>query len=592
MYTELKSYQIIIALLKKYDIRHLVLSAGARNVPFVHSVENDSYFTCYSVVDERSAGYFALGLAQQLNKPVLISCTSSTAACNYWPPVAEAYYQNVPLLVLTSDRNPAMLGQREDQMIDQVGMYDRHVKKSVNLPIVKDEDDFLFCQRLVNEAFLELDHKGKGPVHINVPTKWYSTSFPEHSLPDVTKINRISYETDVIIWDKKIKTLLASKNILVVCGQMSNVSEELKDQLATFFKTYNSALSIEYMSNIEVEGVINTFVCMDTKYVSLKKFKEFLPDIVISYGGNVMGGIKEMLRQTAGQYEHWLIQEDGNICDLFKSITTVFECSPQYFFKRCNEVADKKIENNKVYYNKLKEYADSVQIPEFNYSNVYAIKNVVEKVPENSILHMSINNAIRVTNFFKIKSGIRIYANIGTYGIDGSLSSFMGQAISVDQLCYLIIGDLAFFYDMNALRIKHKKNNIRILLLNNRGGEEFYYNGTWIDEASDKHTSARHNTEAGNWAESCGFKYIFAKDKKSYDIALVEFLSTNSEQPILFEVFTEMKTDCQTMLEFYDLSRPRDAVSEMKRKGVNFVKATIGKEKTIKVANALGIKIK
>lgn len=133
MYTELKSYQIIIALLKEYGIRHLVLSAGSRNVPFVHSVEEDPYFTCYSVVDERSAGYFALGLAQELGEPVVISCTSSTATCNYWPPVAEAFYQDVPLVVLTSDRNPAMLGQWEDQMIDQVGMYDRHVRKSVNL---------------------------------------------------------------------------------------------------------------------------------------------------------------------------------------------------------------------------------------------------------------------------------------------------------------------------------------------------------------------------------------------------------------------------------------------------------------------------
>ena len=132
MYTELKSYQIIIALLKEYGIRKCVLSAGARNVPFVHSVEEDSFFECYSVVDERSAGYFALGLAQQSGEPVVISCTSSTAACNYWPPVAEAYYQNVPLVVLTSDRDPALLGQREDQMIDQVGMYDRHVRKSVN----------------------------------------------------------------------------------------------------------------------------------------------------------------------------------------------------------------------------------------------------------------------------------------------------------------------------------------------------------------------------------------------------------------------------------------------------------------------------
>lgn len=592
MYTELKSYQIVIALLKKYGVKHLVLSAGARNVPFVHSVEEDSYFTCYSVVDERSAGYFALGLAQQLNEPVLISCTSSTAACNYWPPVAEAYYQNVPLIILTSDRNPAMLGQREDQMIDQVGMYDRHVRKSVNLPIIKDEDDFIFCQRLVNEALIELNRRGRGPIHINVPTKWYSTSFPEYKLPNVTKIERISYENAESEWRGCAAKLSKAKRILVVCGQMSNVSDTLKRQLEVFFEKYNCALSVEYMSNVRIEGTINTFVCMDPKYVNMKTFLEYMPDIVISYGGNVMGGIKEMLRQTCGKYEHWLIADDGVVCDLFKSISMMFECSPEYFFERINRLSDKNGKNDKRYYHALKQYAESVLVPELPYSNVYAVRKVVERIPAKSLLHMSINNAIRTTNFFKIDPTIRVYANIGTYGIDGSLSSFMGQAICTKEKAYLIIGDLAFFYDMNALRIKHKKNNIRIMMLNNHGGEEFYYNGTWRNESSDLHTSARHNTEAKGWAESCGFKYLCARDKESFDKQVEMFLTDESEKPIFFEVFTEMSSDCKTMFDYYDYSRPKDASSEIKRKGKELVKATIGKETAMKLAGKFGVNLK
>ena len=178
MYTEVRSYQIIIDLLKQNGIKNCVLSAGSRNVPFVHSVEEDDFFNCYSVVDERSAGYFALGLAQELNEPVVISCTSSTATCNYWPPVAEAYYQNVPIIVLTSDRDLRRVGQWEDQLIDQVDMYDRHVRKSVNLPVINDKDDEIYCERLVNEALLELNNNGaKGPIHINVPTNFYNVTF-------------------------------------------------------------------------------------------------------------------------------------------------------------------------------------------------------------------------------------------------------------------------------------------------------------------------------------------------------------------------------------------------------------------------------
>ena len=188
MYTSLKNYQIIISLLKQNNIRHLVLSAGTRNIPFVQSVENDPYFKCYSVVDERSAAYMALGMSLRLNEPVVISCTSSTATCNYFPAMAEAYHQGGQLIVLTSDRNPALLDQREDQMINQVNMYGTFVKKAVNLPIINTEEDFWHCQRLVNEAILATYHHGKGPVQINIPMLNYSTICSEKNCLTAKKL--------------------------------------------------------------------------------------------------------------------------------------------------------------------------------------------------------------------------------------------------------------------------------------------------------------------------------------------------------------------------------------------------------------------
>ena len=591
MYTELKSYQIIIALLKEYGINQCVLSAGARNVPFVHSVEEDPYFECYSVVDERSAGYFALGLAQQTGKPVVISCTSSTAACNYWPPVAEAFYQNVPLVVLTSDRDPALLGQREDQMIDQVGMFDRHVRKSVNLPIVKDDDDFRLCQRLVNEALLELDHHEGGPVHINVPMKWYSTSFTVTKLPSVTRIRRIGVEDASSAWEEMSGRLQKCKRILVACGQKSAPSNELKRQLEGFFKRYSCAIAVEHMSNIGVEGSINTFVCMEGKYITPKKFDELCPELVISFGGNLMQGLKPQLRTEKKEFEHWLVSPDGTVCDLFGHLSAIFECSPECFFRHMNEAAGESAEADPSYYNELKAYADSVVHPEFPWSNVYAIEKVAAGIPAGAIVHLSINTAIRAMNFFELPENTRVYANIGTYGIDGCPSSFLGQATATDGPAFLVIGDLAFFYDMNALRIRHVKNNVRILLLNNRGGEEFYYNGMWQNEKSDLHTSARHNTEAGGWAESCGYRYLRADDKATFDEALPAFLG-DSDRPVLFEVFTEMSTDAKAIYDFYDASRPRDAVSDMKRAGKDFVKRTIGKETAVKIADKLGVRLR
>ena len=585
MYSELKVYQIIIALLKKYGISHCVLSAGSRNVPFVHSIEEDPDFHCYSVVDERSAGYFALGLAQELHEPVVISCTSSTATCNYWPSVAEAYYQGVPIIVLTSDRDPEMLGQWEDQMIDQVGMYDRHVRKSVNLPIINNRDDEIYCQRLVNEALLELNHHGTGPVHINVPMKSYNNSFNVKELPQVTKIERLCLSDSKSQWDNQIAKLKKAKRILVTCGQNSYVSPSSQNAISEFFKKYNCAVSIEYMSNIDLAEGLNLNVCMDSRYVIQKKVKELLPEIVISFGGNIFSGIKEQLRKFAGQFEHWLIQEDGRVVDLYKSITTIFECKPEYFFQYCLASADDNAKNDRHYYDEFKRYVDSVVYPDFPWSHVYAIKEVVEKIPSESILHLSINDSIRITNFFKLNPKIKTYANIGTHGIDGCLSSFLGQAAVSQNQSYLIIGDLAFFYDMNALRLRHIKNNVHILLINNEGGSEFYFNRMWKNNASDLHTTARHHTKAELWVKSNDFIYLSACDKQSLQEALKQFMRNDLEKPVFLEVFTEMKTDAEVIYKFFDLSRPKDAQSELIRRSKEWVKATIGQEKAQKIAN-------
>lgn len=588
MYTELKTYQQIIALLKKYNIKNCVLSAGSRNVPFVHSIEKDPFFKCYSIVDERSAGYFALGLAQELNEPVVISCTSSTATCNYWPPVAEAYYQGVPIVVLTSDRNPSMLGQWEDQMIDQVGMYDRHVKKSVNLPIINDEDDEYFCERLINEALLELDHHGKGPVHINIPMKSYNNSFNVKKLPDVKKINRISINDNENVWKEYYNELKSAKNILVVCGQ-GLPNKELDAKLKEFFKKFNCAVSTEYMSNIGYDYGLNLNIVMDPRYATTKKVSEYVPDIIISFGGNVFSGIKEQLRKFYKNTKHYLIQEDGRVVDLFKSLDTIFECSPIDFFDKMNQYSNKR--NNKEYFNRLKEYVDSVIYPQYNYSHIYAIEQIVKRIPEGSILHLSINDSIRITNFFKINKDITTYANIGTHGIDGSLSSFLGQAAAnKDRKAYLIIGDLAYFYDMNATRLNCINSNVHIILINNEGGSEFYFNRMWKDEYSDLHTTARHHTKAKGWVESNNFKYISASNKEELDEAMTTFFSQNNDKPVFLEVFTEMKSDAEEIYSFYDLSRPKDFKSETVRKSKEFIKKTIGQEKAEKLAKKIGIK--
>jgi 2-succinyl-5-enolpyruvyl-6-hydroxy-3-cyclohexene-1-carboxylate synthase len=578
MYTVLKNYQILIALLKEYGVKHLVLSAGTRNVPFVHSVEVDSDFVCYSVVDERSAAYFAMGIAQEINAPVAISCTSSTATANYYPAVTEAYHMGIPLVVITSDRNPYFLGQLEDQMIDQNGMYGKVVRKSVNLPYVNDEEDFWYCERLVNEALLELSHRGRGPVQINVPTFKKLSDFSVKHLPEVKKIERISLQDDLEAWNKRLEELTSCKRILVIVGQNYCVPEEMKKFLELFSIKFNCVVAIDHMSNLN-SG--DHFVETSKLIYGIKgnEFNELFPDLVISFGGNFISQLKGRLRRRYHEFRHWLINENGDVIDVFKALSVVFECTPLYFFKYTVENVQKEAKNDFVYkrlwLNRISEMIE----PELPFSNVSVIKDFVARIPSGSILHLSVLNSIRITNFFKLPENIKVYANMGSHGIDGCMSTFLGHAAISDKLSFLIIGDLSFFYDMNSIRIKHIKSNVRILLINNRGGAEFYKNhGKDQIPTLDLHTSARHNTSAKLWAESVGFDYLSAGSENDLTSQLDRFFSGASVKPIIFEVFTEMETDSEVLKL---LSVPRDGVLVGKSKKV--VKSLLGPQATDKL---------
>lgn len=564
MYTTDPSNQIVIALLKEYGIRHVVLSAGTRNIPFVYSVENDPYFKCYSVVDERSAAYFAIGISQMTNEPVVVSCTSSTATCNYYPAVTEAFYQNVPLIILTGDRHPYYLGQLEDQMIDQVGMYQRFCKSSVSLPFVKNEEDFWYCQRLVNEALLELDHHGKGPVHINVPFYADWADFSAEILPSVVKINRYN----ILSLNKENSDIFKeNKKYLIICGQRNDFDPMLNEELQKFIKKYNCLVIKEHMSNISLQEVIN--INLFTEANADKILDIISPDVVITFGGNYTTNIKYILRNSKKNIEHWNIIESGMICDTFKKLTKIFEGKAYDFFKWANSLPFK-------YENELISLCTNL-ITEKNididFSNVSIIRSIANNIPDNSILHLSILNSIRLMQYFDLPQNVKVFANIGTDGIDGCLSSLLGQATVTEELAFLVIGDLSFFYDMNAMRINCIKNNIRIIMINNHGGAEFQLStGIKRDPTIDLHTSARHNTTAKGWVESVGFEYFAVDNQKQFDEIMKYLRNKDLTKPVFVEVFTDMKTDAENIKLFRSYSEQNDNKTIVKKKLKSFVK--------------------
>jgi 2-succinyl-5-enolpyruvyl-6-hydroxy-3-cyclohexene-1-carboxylate synthase len=208
-------------------------------------------------------------------------------------------------------------------------------------------------------------------------------------------------------------------------------------------------------------------------------------------------------------------------------------------------MVNEEVKNNKMYYNTWLSIYQQIKIPSLPWSNAFVIQQFLQRMPENTLLHLSILNSIRISHFFELPANTNIYANIGTDGIDGTMSSFLGQAFVTNRLSFLIIGDLSFLYDMNSIRIRHVKNNVRILLINNYGGGEFHL--APHPETIDRHIAAEHNISAKGWIEQAGFSYLSAKSKDEYVSNLSKFMAVKSECPIIFEVFTDMKNDAESV---------------------------------------------
>lgn len=548
MYSNLKNVQIIVALMKKYNIRNIVLSAGTRHTPLVYSVEHDDYFNCYSVVDERSASFFAIGMIEELQEPVAICCTSGTAACNYVSAANEAFFQQLPLLILTADRNPYYMFQQEEQMVPQISLFKDVCKKEVTLPIVRDEKDFWYCSRLVNEALLELEHREKGPVHINFPIendypeKQVIVKFETDSLPEIRKIERFTLQDEEEKWRKRAEQI-KDKKILIFYGQHGPISDGEKEQLEDFCSKYNCFISADLLSNLHTKYAFNTFAIV--KYAELPR--ELRPDIIITMNGHTVSELKTKMKYFSN-YEHWHVSSEGKVSDPFKCLPDIFECSPFTFFGKMAEY--RKSECNHSYLEGWKEYLTKIEQDgglmecEIGYSSVYATQQYMKKIPQNSLFHIANSNSVRIANYFSIPESVTVYGNRGAHGIDGSMSAFIGQAHVSGKLSFLLIGDLSFFYDMNSLWNAYVGNNIRILVCNNSGGAIFHtYPNTRNVPTLDQHIAAEHHTSIRAWAEGQGFIYMCAVNKEEFDKALPMLMKEQSDKPIILEAFTDKDID-------------------------------------------------
>jgi 2-succinyl-5-enolpyruvyl-6-hydroxy-3-cyclohexene-1-carboxylic-acid synthase len=537
MYSDKKSILELVALLIKHEINNIVVCPGSRNSPLVHTLVNHPFFTCYTITDERSAAFFALGRALHGGKPVAVCCTSGTAVLNMHPAVAEAFYQQVPLLIISADRPQSWIGQMDGQTIPQPGVFGSLIKKSVNLPEVHTDEELWYCNRLINEAILAMNHHGKGPAHINVPLAEPLFRFKTKELPEVRMINRYQ---GLNVYDKDYNELITRLNSynkrLMVVGQMTLIY--------LFDKRYNKQLYkhfawfTEHLSNRTIPGQpIKNF---DALLFSLNAEQQvkLQPELVITYGGHIVSkGLKKYLR-TNPPKEHWHISRNGEIADLFGALTTVIEMDPFEFLEKISGLLDNKPTQYPMMWENLSKALPEPQLP---YSEVAAIGSLLKLLPEVCVLHLANSSTVRYAQLFTIPETIEVCGNRGTAGIDGSLSTALGYATASDKLNFIVIGDLSFFYDMNALWIKNVGSNVRIFLLNNGGGEIFQtLPGLEMSSKSHDAVTGTHSTSAKGWALERGFTYITANDSKELEEAMPLFVHPEqTERPLLLEIFTD-----------------------------------------------------
>lgn len=510
MYSNKENVNILTALLVRHGVRHAVVCPGSRNAPIVHNLNECPDICCYAVTDERSAGFYALGMAQSTGQPVVVCVTSGTALLNVAPAVAEAFYQQVPMVVVSADRPPQWIDQLDGQTLPQGDALGRFVRKAVSLPEPADDESRWYCNRLVNEALLETAHGGCGPVHINVPISEPLFEFTVEQLPDERKIELIASDMSAGTLTHLVRSVMYARRPMLMAGQ-----------------PMNSGLD---------EAV--WLVGDDERYV---------PDLVVYVGGSIVSKrVKRYLRKAR---ETWVVNGSGAVTDTFMNLTKVIEGDaavavdqvrfameqqPHPFVQLWDELLQR-----------IRRYADGF---EPGYSQMAAVKYFEQHVGESSV-HYANSTAIRLANMF---AHHRVWCNRGVNGIEGSLSTAAGFSVVADERVYCVTGDLSFFYDQNALWNTNLRGNLRILLLNNgKGGIFHLLRGLEQSGARDSYVAASHHATAEGICRQNDVVYLSARTMEEMRQATDQLLTMESRRPVVLEVLTDAEADAKEYRRYY-----------------------------------------
>ncbi|SDS48320.1 2-succinyl-5-enolpyruvyl-6-hydroxy-3-cyclohexene-1-carboxylate synthase [Formosa sp. Hel1_31_208] len=574
--------QTVVQLCKLKNIKHIVISPGSRNAPLTIGFTSDSFFKCYSVVDERCAAFFALGIAQQIQEPVVIACTSGSALLNYYPAISEAFFSDIPLVVLSADRPKHLIGIGDGQTINQKDVFANHILFATNLKLdlhdkngVSEKDELPIFKNLENklERFLGLQRDiqsfneeeinkalnlsciKKGPVHINVPfdEPLYErieelTVSPKSVELDfkIPKIDQVDLKDCIDEWYVATK-----KMILIGVLEPNQIEQQWLEELVD---DDSVIIFTETTSNLHHP---NLFPSIDKIIAPLEEddFKVLQPDILITFGGMVVSKkIKAFLREYQPKH-HWHIDEK-KANDTFFCLDKHIVAKPNDFLseflpKITHVTKSKYLETwTAIKRHRTKKHLEYVkQIP---FSDFKVFSRVLKTFPNKSIVQLGNSSTVRYAQLFNMNPLVDVYCNRGTSGIDGSTSTAIGCATATNKQTVFISGDLSFFYDSNALWNNYIPKNFRIILINNEGGGIFrILPGHKNTDNFDYFFETTHHLTAKQLCEMFHFEYLTARNEEELETCLKTFYNA-SKSPRLLEIFTPRTANDTILLDYFN----------------------------------------
>lgn len=562
MYSNKENVNILTSLLLEYGVSDAVVCPGSRNAPIVHNLSVCEAIRCRPVTDERSAAFYALGLAIATRRPTVVCVTSGSALLNVMPAVAEAAYQHVPLVVISADRPQQWIDQLDGQTIPQSDALGRFVRKAVQLPEPHNDEERWLCRRLVNEAMHLATCRQGAPVHINVPISEPLFEFDTEQLPQLSRFN---YIKRAVFKDASMDMPEAFHDAtrpMIVIGQLAHgtISHETIRSLSEKYVVMSEPLSNPSYMTIHFDEAIRYIVSDNSSINDDEDDKTaYYPDYVIYVGDTLVSKPARRFLRNAKAPSCLITPDAADIHDPLMTLTDIVECDTDSINALLASLCDAPDTDERCRFHDrwqsfLDAYAAHADAYAPEYSQMATVKYFEEQLADLDIdicVHYANSSAVRLACIY---AQHYVWCNRGVNGIEGSLSTAAGFSLATNDMTVCVIGDLSFFYDQNALWNSNLRGNLRIILLNNRGGGIFrQLPGLSDSPAADDLVMASHENTAQGICTQNDIGYMSAKNMDEMQIGIVTLLTRESERPMLLEVFTDSNDDVKALEKYFKL---------------------------------------